>query len=55
MEKKVFTVKEAQELLRLSRNTLMRLVNAETIRAIRVGRRILIPSWAIDEFLRKAN
>jgi len=54
MNKKVFTITETQEALGLARNTVMSLINNGKLRAVRAGRRWLIPSEAIDAYLRGA-
>lgn len=53
MEKKVYEVKDLQKVTGLARNTVMSLINSGQIKSVRAGRRILIPSWALDKFLGK--
>jgi excisionase family DNA binding protein len=45
------TVEEAATVLRLSRCTVLDLIEAKKLRVKRVGRRVLVPVRAIDEFL----
>lgn len=45
------TVEEAGEVLRLSRCTVLELIGDCKIRVVRVGRRIIIPTRAVEEFL----
>ncbi|ACO45492.1 helix-turn-helix domain-containing protein [Deinococcus deserti] len=47
----VYTPKEAETLLRLSKNTVNALLNSGQLRAVRYGRKWLIPHAAIAEFL----
>lgn len=51
----VYTPKEAEILLRLSKNTVNALLNSGELRAIRCGRKWLIPRQAITEFLRQED
>ena len=46
-----YTMKEALELLPISRTTIYQLVKEGRLRSLRVGKKILIPVTAIDEFL----
>ena len=55
MEKKVYEVKDIQKATGLARNTVMNLINSGQIKSVRAGRRILIPAWALDDFLGKAQ
>lgn len=45
------TVEETLPILGVSRPTLYKLINDGQLRSIKVGRKILIPLSAIDEFL----
>lgn len=47
----VFTPKEIEPLLGLSKNSVNALLNSGRLRAVRYGRRWLIPREAINEFL----
>lgn len=49
--KSVYSVKDVMKILGLARNTLMSLLTTNKIRSVRAGRRWLISSAAIDEFL----
>lgn len=51
----VYTPKEVQILLRLSKNTVNALLNSGQLRAIRYGRKWLIPKDAITEFLKEGT
>jgi len=54
--KKAFSVKEVMEQTGLSRNLVYELIHGGKLKFIRAGgKRILIPAWALDEFLRQAN
>ena len=50
-EKLAYSVAEAAEALSLSKNVVRELVSEGRIRVVRVGRRVLVPRWALDEFL----
>lgn len=45
------TIEEAAEVLRVSRCTVLDLINEERLRVVRIGRRVIIPIKAIEEFL----
>lgn len=45
------TVEEAAEVLRLSRCTVLELVGEGRLRVVRVGRRVIVPTRAIEDFL----
>lgn len=51
-KRRVYTIAECTTILRLSRNSVMKLVFSGKLRAIKAGeKRWLVPSTAIDEFL----
>lgn len=50
LPKLTLTVEEAAELLRIGRGSAYELVRSGRLRAVKIGRRILIPSDAINEF-----
>ncbi|MEN6565319.1 MAG: helix-turn-helix domain-containing protein [Veillonellales bacterium] len=50
-KKKVLTPEEGRTILGLSRNTFMSLLYSGQIRAVKAGKRWLIPAGAIDDFL----
>jgi excisionase family DNA binding protein len=52
---KVYTVKDVQGTTKLARGTVMRLINEGKLHAVRAGRRILVPGWALEAFLRGAE
>jgi DNA binding domain, excisionase family len=52
-KKKVLTVEEARAILGLSRNPFTDLLKTGQIKAVKAGRKWLIPQWAIDQFLEK--
>lgn len=53
--RKAFSVKEVMEQTGLSRNLVYELVHGGKLKFIRAGdKRILIPAWALDEFLRQS-
>jgi excisionase family DNA binding protein len=54
-EKLVFSVAEAGKVLGISDNTIRTLINTGKIKAVRVGRRILIPRRGLEELLTKDN
>ena len=54
-ERLVFTVLEASKLLHLSRNSVYQGVMANEIPHIKVGRRILIPKFALERLLNEAG
>jgi excisionase family DNA binding protein len=47
----VYTPQELEPLLRLSKNTVNKLLNSGQLRAVRCGRKWLIPQGAILEYL----
>ena len=49
----VYTPKELQPILRLSKTGVAALLHSGELRAIRVGRKWLIPAAALNEFLAK--
>ena len=53
--KLVFTPKEIEPLLGLSKNSVNALLNSGRLRAVRYGRRWLIPREAVGEFLSGAE
>ena len=48
-----YTAKQAWEELGISKSSFYRLVAADKLHTIRVGKKILVPKWAIEEFLKK--
>ena len=50
-EKLVYTPKELEPLLQLSKNTINALLRSGRLRSVRVGRRYLIPREALQQFL----
>ncbi|GGR71392.1 hypothetical protein GCM10008959_36290 [Deinococcus seoulensis] len=50
-EKLVYTPKELEPLLQLSKNTINALLRSGRLRSIRVGRRYLIPREALQQLL----
>jgi len=55
MEKQAFSVKEVIAATGLGRNLIYELIQRGELKSIRAGRRILVPAWALEEFLKKAN
>jgi len=51
MERLTVSLNEAARLLGISRSTAKTLVRQEQIKSVRVGRRILIPLTALNEFI----
>jgi len=50
-KKRVYHVNEMMQILGLSRNTLMALLMSGQLKSVRAGRRWLIPSSSLSEFL----
>ena len=50
-EKLAYSIDEAAEALSLSRSAVMELIYTGKIKHVAVGRRKLIPRWALNEFL----
>lgn len=48
---KMFSIKEAKEMLGLSYNTVYRLINNGTIKAVKIGGSIRIPQAALRMFI----
>ena len=51
-EKLVYSPKELEPLLQLSKNTINALLRSGRLRSVRVGRRYLIPCESVQQFLR---
>lgn len=54
-EKKLYSVKDVQELTGLSRNSVTGLIQRKQLKIIRVGRRILVPRQSIEAFINSAT
>jgi excisionase family DNA binding protein len=55
MEKLLYNRKEAASLLSVSVQSVDKLVHRGKLRCVRVGKRLLIPPEALQEFTRKKN
>jgi len=57
MERAAYEVREIlnNRILLLSRTKLYEIIAAGQLKSVRVGTKILIPRWAIEEFLRKGT
>lgn len=55
IEKMAFSIDEAAEALGLSSSAVKEVIYAGQIKIVRVGRRVLIPRWALTEFLNDAE
>jgi excisionase family DNA binding protein len=53
-ELKFLTVAEVATLMRVSKMTVYRLVNAATLPAVRVGRSVRVPEQAVHDYLQHA-
>ena len=53
MNEQIFTPTEVNKILRLGMNKVYDLLNEGKIKSIREGRKYLIPSSAIDEYIKK--
>ncbi len=53
-EVRLLTVAEVAAILRLSKMTVYRMVNAGTLPALKVGRSVRIPEYVVDEYLRNS-
>lgn len=52
LERKTYTIEEAAEVLGVGRNTILKLIGDKRLRIVPgIGKRVLIPVVAIDEFL----
>ena len=51
VEKFAYNIKEACSALSLGRNTVLELIHSGKLRHKRVGRRIIVPRKAVEEFL----
>jgi excisionase family DNA binding protein len=49
-----YTAKQAWEELGISKSSFYRLVAAEKLRVVRVGKKILVPKWAVEELFKKS-
>lgn len=54
-ERATITVTEAADVLGISRSTAYELVHTGTIPALRLGRRIVVPTHALDQLLHSAR
>ena len=54
-DKLAFSIDETAQALSISRNAVKDLIYTGKIKVIRVGRRVLIPRWSLDEFLADAE
>lgn len=52
-ERAAFSPKEVIEKTGLSKNTVYRALKNGDIKSVRIGGRILIPQWAIEQLLRE--
>ncbi len=53
-EVRLLTVAEVAAIMRLSKMTVYRMVNAGTLPALKVGRSVRIPEHVVDEYLRRS-
>lgn len=51
-EKLAYSVKEFRKFTGLCKNLTYKLLESGELKSVRAGRRILIPAWAVEEFLR---
>lgn len=51
LAKRAYTSKEVEKILNLGRNTVNSLLLSGRLKAVKVGKKWLVPNWAIDEFL----
>jgi len=51
LAKRAYTSKEVEKILNLGRNTVNSLLLSGRLKAVRVGKKWLVPNWAINEFL----
>jgi len=51
MQKELFTIPECCKTLNLGPTTLYKYINQKRIRAVKLGKKTLIPRDAIDEFI----
>lgn len=54
-EKMAYSIAEAAATLSLSRSQVKELVYQRRLKSLRVGRRVLVPHWAVVEFLSSAG
>ncbi|AEG16990.1 DNA binding domain protein, excisionase family [Desulfofundulus kuznetsovii DSM 6115] len=55
-ERLAYEVKEVYtKILPLGRVTVYELIKSGKLKSIRVGKKILVPAWAIEEFLRETR
>lgn len=52
---RLYSIEQAAALLSLSDTTVGRLARAGLLKSMKVGRRRLIPSWALDQFADKCR
>ncbi len=53
-EVRLLTVAEVAAIMRLSKMTVYRMVNAGTLPALKVGRSVRIPEHVVDDYLRRS-
>lgn len=49
--KKAYQPEEARKIVGLGRNTFMDLLHSGKIKSVKVGKKWLVPAWALDDFL----
>ena len=54
-EKLAYSINEVAEQISLSRSQVKELVYAKKIKSLKVGRRRIVPRWAVEEFFNSAG
>lgn len=52
MEHEILTVEEVCDTLRLGKTSVYELLRSGQLKSLRVGRKWMIPRWAIEDFLK---
>ena len=53
--KSAYSIDQAAESLSISRSMMKELIYTGKVKVIKVGRRVLVPKWCLDEFLSSAE
>lgn len=53
MDKQTYSVVEVAKIIGVSRDTIYKLINEKKLHALRPGRKVLIPKWAVEVYLGK--
>ncbi len=52
--RRAYSPREVEQLLGISKNLTYKLIESGELKSVRAGKRILVPAWAVEDFLKKA-